>query len=259
MKIKVSIITVCFNSELTIRRTIESVLFQSYPNFELIIVDGCSTDNTVSIVNEYMFDQRIILISEPDDGLYDAMNKGINISTGDIVGVLNSDDFYKNNLSLIEIVKPFCDSMDIDGVYGDVVYIDKSKSSRVKRRYSSKHFRKIFFHFGMMPPHATVYLKREIFIKYGNYSLDYRIVSDFDFLLRVMFLNKIKTVYIPCVLVVMQIGGVSSNGLKSVVALNREIVSSCKRNKVYTNIILVWLKYIFKIFEWRYLLLRKPY
>ena len=259
MRIKVSIITVCLNAENTIRRTIESVLSQSYQNFELIIVDGCSLDNTVSIVREYISDNRICLISEPDQGLYDAMNKGIMFSTGDIIGILNSDDFYSSKRSLELIVKPFNTSKDIEGVYGDVIYIDKSKSGSIKRHYSSKYFRRRLFIIGMMPPHATVYLKRDIFVKFGCYSLDYKIVSDFDFLLRVMFLVKIKTIYIPSILVVMQLGGLSSSGFKSVFALNREIVQSCRKNNVYTNICLVWLKYIFKIFEWRYLLFNNSY
>ena len=259
MEIKVSIVTVCFNAEKTIRRTIESVLSQSYQNFELIIVDGCSFDNTVSIIREYISDDRISLISEPDDGLYDAMNKGIRFSTGDIIGMLNSDDFYSSYRSLELIVKPFCSLKDIDGVYGDVIYIDKSKIGSIKRHYSSKYFRRILFVIGMMPPHPTVYLRRDIFVKFGYYSLDYKIVSDFDFLLRVMYLEKINTIYIPSILVVMQLGGLSSSGFKSVFDLNREIVQSCRKNNVYTNKCLVWLKYIFKIFEWRYVLFNKSY
>ena len=249
---KITLITVSYNSELTISETIESVLNQTYFNIEYIIVDGNSSDNTLRIVKkcEKLFLGRLKWISEPDKGLYDAMNKGIKAATGDIIGILNSDDFFSSSHVISEIVN-FFKQNDIDALYGDVKFVNPDNLSKNVRYYSSKIFRPGLFRFGFMPAHPTFYMKRDMYEKYGLYELDYKIASDYDLLIRYLYKYKIKYKYLSSCFVTMRTGGVSTENWKSRIVLNKEIVKACKKYGIYTNMFFLSFKYLYKIFELR--------
>ena len=244
---KISIITATYNSAKTIRDTIESVLAQSYTNFEYIIVDGASKDDTLKIISEYG-DRISKVISEPDKGIYDAMNKGIAAATGDVVGILNSDDFYTTNDVLAQIAQQF-EKDDTDAVYGDIQFVNPSNLDKIVRYYSSKIFRPSLFRFGFMPAHPSFYVKRACYSTLGNYHLDYKIASDYDLLIRFLYKERISTSYLPTSIVTMRTGGVSTDGVQSRIVLNKEIVKACKRYGIYTNMFFLCFKYLYKIFE----------
>lgn len=242
---KISVITVCFNSELTIRDTIESVRDQSYPEIEYIIVDGLSQDKTLSIVNEYK-DVVDLIISEPDHGIYDAMNKGIKAASGDVIGILNSDDFFASSQSIADIVDTFDINKGIDGVYGDLVYVKENDISKISRTYSSKLFSKSKIRFGFMLPHPTFYIKKQKYIEFGYYKLDYRVSADFELITR-HICKGINLVRVPSVLVKMREGGISSRGIFWRIHQNIEISKACRSNGIYTSIFLIMFKLPFKI------------
>jgi glycosyltransferase involved in cell wall biosynthesis len=244
---KISVVTVCFNSEKTIAETINSVINQDYTNLEYIIVDGKSTDRTLEIINQYR-DKINVIISEKDLGLYDAINKGIKIATGDIVGILNSDDLFNGNNVLSKINNSFNLRDDIEIIFSDVIFFDDVKKKTV-RYYSSKYFKPFLFRYGFQPAHPTFYAKKYLFDKIGNYDIKYTIASDFDLMSRFLYIHKIKYLYIKDVWVKMLIGGVSTSGIKSVIKINSEIIDSCKKNRIHTNIILIYSKYLFKWFS----------
>lgn len=250
--LKVSIITVCFNSADTIRDTIESVLEQTYDNIEHIIVDGASEDDTLQIVNEYSKSLGPI-ISEPDKGLYDAMNKGIAIANGDIVGILNSDDFYEDKQVIENIAETFKTSPSPDLVFGDVVFVKPEDLSAVTRHYRAAHFRAWKLRFGWMPPHPATFVRRELYEKAGKYRLDMTIAADYEMFIRWLLIYKCDYKHISRVAVRMRSGGVSTSGLASSLLLNREIVRACRSNGIYTNLLLVLTKLPFKLLElaWR--------
>lgn len=244
---KVSIVTVTYNSESTLRDTIESVLSQDYDNIEYIIVDGQSTDATLSIIDEYR-DRISVVISESDRGIYDAMNKGIDRATGDIVGILNSDDYFSDNHIVSMIAGEFDGT--VDAVYGDVVFISPSSPQKVVRYYSSKIFKPSRMVMGLSPAHPSFYVKREFYERYGKYNISYRIASDFDLFVR-FFSSPMRYRYVEKVFVKMRTGGISTRGLKSKYILNKEILKICKRNGIRTNLFVVLSRYFFKMFEIR--------
>jgi glycosyltransferase involved in cell wall biosynthesis len=244
---KVSIVTTTYNSGLTVRDTLESVKAQDYPNIEHIVVDGRSTDNTIDIIRE--FPHVAQYLSEEDQGLYDAINKGIRMSTGDIVGILNSDDFFPEPDVLSAIMKAF-EKENVDAVYGDIAFVKPENLRKIVRFYSSKKFHPRKFARGYMPAHPSFYAKRDCFEKLGFYQLDYKIAADFELLMR-FFLNKnIKTYYLHKVIVYMRTGGVSNKNFLSRYILNKEIIKACRENGVKTNMLFVSLKYFNKIFEY---------
>jgi glycosyltransferase involved in cell wall biosynthesis len=232
---KVSIITVCFNSEKTIEDTIKSVQSQTYPDIEYIVIDGNSNDCTNEIVTKFK-DIVKVHVTEPDDGLYDAMNKGIKLATGDIVGVLNSDDILASDETIFNLVSAIGNS---DGIYGDVGFYSGHDFSVKKRRYSSAGFKKSKFSRGMMPAHPSFYAKKECFEKVGSYRTDFRIASDFDMLLRITYLEE--------EIVKMRLGGVSTSGFMSNYILNKEILRSCKSNGVKASWFSIISKYPSKV------------
>jgi len=250
---KISIITVCFNSAKTIRNTIESVLSQDYLLIEYIIIDGQSKDNTMNIVNEYN-DKISIIISEPDLGIYDAMNKGIHLATGDVIGILNSDDFYENHGVISEVINQFMSKAESSLVFGDVVFVEPSNTQEIVRFYNSDKFKTWKLRFGWMPPHPASFFKRSAYEQVGNYSLDYKIAADYELFVRMLMVHKLSYARINKVLVRMRAGGVSTSGFKNSLLLNMEIVKACKNNGVYTNLFLVLLKIPFKFLE----LIKKP-
>ena len=245
---KISIITVCYNSESTIRDTIESVLSQSYASIEYIIVDGASSDGTMAVVDEYR-DRIATVISEPDNGIYDAMNKGIKLATGDVVGILNSDDFYQNNDVIFDVVCHFDSLPDSDVVFGDVVFVAPGKLEKIIRFYRSGHFKPWKLRFGWMPPHPATFIKKCAYDQVGFYSLDYKISSDYEMFVRLLLVHRLTYSRINKVLVRMRTGGVSTAGIKSRLLLNKEIVRACRKNGVYTNLVFVLSKLPFKLME----------
>ncbi len=225
---KISIITVCFNSGKTIKDTFNSVLEQTYTNFEYIVIDGKSSDNTLQIIEDYKnkFKNRGIefkYISEKDKGIYDAMNKGIKMSSGDIIGIINSDDILANCNVFKHIVDSF--NEDIDAIYGDVVYMD-DKFKKLMRVFISGKARK---HFAWHPTHPTLYVRKKIYDKYGVYNIKYRIAADLDFMLRITNMN-IKYNYIKEYLVIMRTGGKSTNGLRGYTDNMKEAALVTKNN-----------------------------
>lgn len=242
---KISIITVVWNNATTIKDAIDSVLSQTYENIEYIIVDGASTDGTIEIVQRYG-DNISKFISEPDKGLYDAMNKGIALSTGDVVGILNSDDFYIDGFVIETVVKEF-NSKGVDSVYADLVFVKPENLKKVVRYYDSSHFSPEKFAYGWMPAHPTFFVKRKIYKKYGLFKTDYKIAADYELLTRFLAKNKISYSYIKEPIVKMRIGGASTSGIKSNYVLNREIIRACKENDIYTNWLMVLSKYPKKI------------
>jgi len=242
---KISIITATYNSAVTIAQCIASVNGQTYPNIEHIIVDGASNDNTTEIIKS-MPNRVTQLISEPDNGIYDAMNKGISIATGDIIGTLNSDDFYTANDVIERIVSAF-QLETVEGVYGDVCFVRPANLKKVVRYYSAALFKPAMLRFGFMPPHPGFYVRSKKYKELGLYKTDYRIAADYELLIRFLKVNKIKTQYLNFCVVTMRTGGDSTRNIKSNWILNREIVRGCRENGIYTNMIILSLKYMVKI------------
>ena len=248
---KISLITITYNSGETLADTIQSVLNQTYTDIEYILVDGASKDKTVSIIKQYepLLGGRMKWISEPDKGLYDAMNKGIRMATGDIVGILNSDDFFTSNDILQKIADAFQQNTKLDAVYGDVHFVHPNNLNKIVRYYSSKVFKRSLMKFGFMPAHPSFYIRREYFDKYGLYKTDYKIAADFEFLLRVIYKEKIKIQYLPIDMVTMRTGGASTSGLESHKRIMKEHLRAFRENEISTNRFLLSLRYIYKLIE----------
>jgi glycosyltransferase involved in cell wall biosynthesis len=246
---KISIVTVCYNSEATIRDTIESVLAQSYSDIEYIIVDGASSDRTMAIIDEYKDHRIATVVSEPDQGIYDAMNKGIKLATGDVVGILNSDDFYQNNDVVQDVVCQFDACLVADIVFGDVVFVASDNLGKIIRYYRSGHFRPWKLRFGWMPAHTATFVKKSVYDLVGLYSLEFKISSDYEMFVRLLLVHKLCFSRIDKVLVRMRTGGVSTAGIKSSLLLNKEIVKACRKNSIYTNLMFVLSKIPFKLLE----------
>lgn len=242
---KISIITASYNSSKTIAECIESVYKQTYSNIEHIIVDGASTDKTLEIINTTP--NRVTkIISEPDKGIYDAMNKGIKLASGDVIGILNSDDFLTSD-NVIEKIADTLKSKQIDGIYGDICFVRPENTSKVVRYYTSRLFKPFMFRFGFMPPHPSFYVRRKWYENLGLYKTDYKIAADYELLIRFLNVNKVRTNYLNTCIVTMRTGGESTRNLKSNWILNKEIVRGCSENNIYTNMFFLSLKYLFKI------------
>lgn len=246
----ISIITITFNSAATLRDTIQSVLSQSYPNIEYILIDGASKDNTVEIIKEYapLFKGRIRWISEPDKGLYDAMNKGIRMATGDIVGIINSDDYYHRTDVIAQVAEGFQEK-GIQAIYGDVRFVHPDNLDKTVRYYSSKNFSPKLFRYGFMPAHPTFFTYRKYFDEFGYYKTDYRIAADYELLIRFLYTHHLKAKYLPLDFMKMRTGGASTASFKSNLLLNKEIVRACRENGLWTCMPLLFLKYFIKVFE----------
>jgi glycosyltransferase involved in cell wall biosynthesis len=245
---KISLITVCYNSKKNIESTINSVVSQKFPNKEYIVIDGGSTDGTVELLSKYSKEVNLI-VSEPDKGIYDAMNKGIRLATGDIVGTLNSDDFFCDDMVLSRVAEAF-ENENTDAVYGDVKFIDPNDNKRIIRYYSSKKFKLEHIKFGFMVAHPSFYVRKELFHKFGFYKENYSISGDFELLVRFLYTHKINAKYLPFPFVSMRMGGISTGSLKSKIILNKENVKACLENGIKTNIFFMYLKYFVKIFEY---------
>jgi len=242
---KISIITATYNSANTIAECIASVHKQTHQTIEHIIVDGASKDSTLAIINS-MPSRVAKIVSEPDKGIYDAMNKGIKLATGDVIGILNSDDFFSSDDVIEKIVSAFKNN-DVDGVYGDICFVKPSDLNRVVRYYSAKWFKPSLFRFGFMPPHPSFYVRKECYQKLGLYKIDYKIAADYELLIRYLKVHQLKTRYLNFCVVTMRTGGDSTRNLKSNWILNKEIVRGCRENGIYTNMMILSAKYVFKI------------
>ncbi len=247
---KISIITATYNSGKTVKDTLESVLCQTYNDYEYLIIDGASKDDTMSIVKLYepQFEGRLKYISEPDKGLYDAMNKGLKMTTGDVVGILNSDDFYTSNDALQVIADAFAQN-DIDATYGDIHFVNDDNLQKCVRYYSSSVFRRPLMRIGLMPAHPSFYCRKAVYDKYGYFDTSYRIAADFENLLRLIFINRIKTKYIQKDFVTMRTGGTSTAGIGSRTKIMHDHLRAMRQNGVYSNAFLLSLRYIYKVWE----------
>ncbi len=227
---KISIITATYNSADTVEDTIKSIVGQTYPNVEYIIVDGGSTDGTLDIVNRYK-DRITRVISEKDNGIFDAFNKGIALTTGDIVGILNSDDFYADS-SVIQNVADKFKSSSVDTVYGDLVYIDPQDTSIVRRLWRAGEYQKSKFKTGWMPPHPTFFAKKNLYDKYGMFNTWMKVSNDYELVLRFLYKNNATAAYIPKVLVKMRTGGNSNSSLSRRFLANQEDRKAWKTNSL---------------------------
>lgn len=244
---KVSIITVTFNSAATLRDTLESVRDQDYPDVEHILVDGASKDGTVDIIKSYPHVKK--WVSEKDKGLYDAINKGIRMASGDIVGILNSDDFFPRKDVLSVIARTFKENK-IDAVYGDIAFVKPDNLQKIVRLYSSGKFAPRKFAYGYMPAHPSFYAKKSCYDAMGLYKEDYKIAADYELVMRFIHKHGIACRYIPQTMVYMRTGGVSNKSIFSRYLLNKEIIKACKENGVGTNMFVLSFKYLNKIFEY---------
>ena len=260
---KISLITACYNSAKTIKTAIDSVLSQKGVEIEYIVVDGGSKDGTVDLLKSYepKFNGWMRWISEPDKGMYDAINKGIKMATGDVVGILNADDVLASDDTLAHIVSAFNtdsyplapDSSRIDAVYADIRFVREGETVEAVRkaetvRYcSAKRWRPWMFRFAAMVPHPSFYVRRESFERLGGYSLDYRICADFELELRYLYLAKLRAAYLPECVVVMRMGGMSTAGWRSNVLINREDLRALRSHGIWSCLPLIYLKYLFKI------------
>ena len=244
---KVSIITITYNSEATIRDTIESVINQTYKNIEYIFIDGKSTDNTISIIKSYG-ENISTLISEKDNGLYDALNKGIALATGDIIGILHSDDFYTNFNVITNIVSSF-DKSNADAVYADLYYVDKNNTNQIHRKWKSGNYKDGMFLNGWMPPHPTFFVKRIIYEKFGSFNSALTSAADYELMLRLIHKHKIKLVYLAEFIIKMRVGGKSNISLKNRIRANKEDRLAWKLNNVKPYFYTLYLKPIRKIVQ----------
>ena len=248
-KMKVSIITVAYNSASTIRYAIDSVLSQTYKDIEYIVVDGDSHDGTQDVIRTFepKFGNRLRWISEKDSGIYDAMNKGVTMSTGDVVGILNSDDFLTSNTVIEQMVALFPD--DAGAVYGDVHFVKTKDLHKHVRYYSGKIFRPWLIRLGFLPPHPSLYVRRELFSKYGFYDTSYKISGDFELIARLCLRYHVPMKYIHLDFVTMRIGGVSTQNFRNRMLGANEDVIACKQNGIKTHRLLIYLKFPIKALE----------
>ena len=249
---RITIITACYNSGATIRTCFDSVLSQKGVDVEYIVVDGGYKDGTVDIIKEYStrstHSTRLAFkwISERDQGMYDAINKGIQMATGGIVGILNADDMLESPDTLAHVAEAF--TSEVDAVYADIRFVKDDLNTTV-RYYSAKHWKPWMLQWGKMPPHPSVYIRRELFDKYGLYKLGYDIAADYELLIRYLRMAKLRTRYLNESLVRMRMGGKSTRGWKSFKTLNKEIVRGNLENGYFCCFPMLLPKYLFKIFE----------
>jgi glycosyltransferase involved in cell wall biosynthesis len=245
--LKISVITVCYNSAKTLEQTILSVKSQEWLNKEHLIIDGKSNDGTAEILKKYTNDLSYV-VSEPDNGIYDAMNKGLAEASGDIICFLNADDYYANaNVFSLIINKMMKENLNL--VYADAVYFSQKKPNKIKRYYSSKQFTPQKIAFGIMPAHPSVFVKREIMQQTGRFDNSFKIAGDFEYLIRIFKNKNIRYGYISLPLVKMQLGGVSNQSIRNRQIINIELLKACKKNNISTNLFKLLLRYVYKFKE----------
>jgi len=250
---KISIITACWNSAKTIRDTMASVARQKGAEVEYIVVDGGSTDGTVEIIKEFEKNFTFRWLSEKDHGLYDAINKGIRMATGDVVGICNADDILAEDDTVAKIAEAFVGDEGLDGIYADIRFVrggegvDALRAAPTARYCTGKFFRRWMFRFATFPAHPSTFVRREWFEKAGGYSLEYKICADFEMMLRLFWKHHIRAKYLPICTHVMRMGGLSTGGLKSNIRINKEDLRALKANGYWSCMPLIYTKYLFKI------------
>jgi glycosyltransferase involved in cell wall biosynthesis len=245
--VRVSIITACYNRAATVGAAIESVAAQTYGDIEHIVVDGGSSDGTLDVLARHRASVAK-LIPGPDKGIYDALNKGIAAATGEIVGILHSDDLYARNDVIATVVERM-QSQSLDALYGDVAFVRADDVDRVVRVYSSRRFQPSRIAWGWMPAHPALFLRRAVYRRYGGFKTDYRIAADFEFVARIFSTGELGYAHLPQVLVKMRLGGVSTRGWRSTLTLNREVMRACRENGIATNYFKILSKYPAKALE----------
>lgn len=247
----ISIITVTYNSEKTIRDTLASVATQDYPHIEHIIVDGLSRDNTLAIVREFPHVTRII--SEKDYGIYDAMNKGIKAATGEIIGCLNSDDFYASATVITKVVEQMM-ADKASALYGDLVYVRPDRTTKITRTWIAGKFKPRKFLFGWMPPHPTFFVRRDVYQQYGLFNTTLRSAADYELMLRFLYKARISVSYLPQILVRMRAGGMSNASFRNRINANREDRQAWRVNQLHPYFYTTLLKPLRKLIQY----VRKP-
>ena len=242
---KISIITAVLNGKDTIRDTLRSVLSQVYENVEHVIIDGGSTDGTLDVIKKY--DGNLAkLVSERDYGIYDALNKGINLSSGDVIGILNGDDLYAHD-KVLEVVADVFEKQKVDSCYGDLQYVNRDDTSKIIRQWRSSGYKPGKFNYGWMPPHPTFFVKKDIYEKFGYFNTNFKIAADYELMLRFLEKFRISTHYIPEVLIKMRVGGVSNKNLRNMFLKSREDCKAWKVNDLKGRFYTVLLKNLSKI------------
>jgi glycosyltransferase involved in cell wall biosynthesis len=247
---RISVITACFNSSAVLPTALASVRSQTHPQVEHIVVDGASTDGTVAQLQSWAaaangpFQWR----SEPDRGLYDALNKGIQRASGDVVGLLHADDFFAADDILAKVAAAFTDPA-VECVFGDVRFVRPTNLHKTVRYYCARLFRPWMLRFGFMPPHPTFFARRELFARLGYYQTDYRIAADYELLVRYLWRHRLRYRYLDLAMTRMRLGGLSTRSLRSTWILNCEIVRGCRANGMWTALPLLFFKYVFKVGE----------
>lgn len=245
---KISLITVTYNSAKTLQETIDSIRSQTYNDIEHIIIDGNSKDETLNIIKKNTSISKYV--SEPDDGLYFAMNKGLSIASGDVIGILNSDDVYSNKEVISSVVNFFKINRSVDAVYGDLCYVKEDNLSKVVRYWKSGAYDRQRFRRGWMPPHPTIFFKKEVYHKYGNFNTALRSASDYEIMLRFLYKNKVTCGYLPKVMVLMRMGGNSNQSFSHRIKANKEDQFAWKVNDLKMPVLLRFFKPFRKLLQY---------
>lgn len=246
----ISVITVCFNSVKTIENTIRSVAGQTHSDIEHIVVDGASTDGTLDVIDRYL-DKLAKVVSEPDRGIYDAMNKGLQLASGKVIGFLNADDVYADS-GVLERVSAIMEAEKLDALFGDAEFVSPARPDRPLRRYRSKRFCPERIAWGWMPAHPALFLRRQVYERFGSFRTDYRIAGDFELVARMFHGGSLSYRHVPEVLVRMRTGGVSTGGWRNTILLNREVLRACRENDIPTSLPKILSKYPAKLLEFLY-------
>ena len=242
---KISIITVVYNNAETIEETILSVASQSYRDIEHIVVDGVSTDGTMDVVRRHR-EKIAKLVSEPDEGIFDAMNKGIRLATGEVIAFLNADDIYADNAVLEQVALAFSDP-SVGACYADLVYVDPVNLNKVVRFWKSQDYKPGLFQRGWVPAHPTFFARKKVYDEYGGFDVAYRLAADFELMLRFLEKFKVKPVYIPRIFVKMRTGGASNNSIRNIIRQNMDIYRACKKNSVSVSPFFAFTKIFSKL------------
>lgn len=246
---KLSIITVVFNNEKTIKNAIESVISQTYQNIEYIIIDGGSTDNTVKIISKYR-DKIAYFVSENDQGIYHAMNKGLAVANGDVIGILNSDDLYFDKQVVENVMYQFKNNNSLDIVYGSLEYVKGSDVNKVVRNWKSKPYRSSFFEFGDVPPHPTLFLRNHVYESIGTFNLQFKLAADYEFMLRLFKSNLFTSMYIDQVFVKMRLGGATNQNFTNIWKQNREILNAWRINNFIAPFYLMPIRIFKRLYQY---------
>jgi glycosyltransferase involved in cell wall biosynthesis len=248
---KISIVTVCFNSGPTIAKTFNSIDNQSYQNVEVVVVDGGSTDNTVDVVKSF---EKVIdvFVSEPDEGIYDALNKGLRLATGDVIGILHSNDFLASTTVLEEVAKNFARMPDMDILLSSINFVADT-DDEVIREYTARGFKPWMLSFGLMPPHPGSFVRSDVYKQVGLFNTSYRIAGDFDLFVRALAIERIIYRVFPLVSVSMTTGGASTSGFKSYQSITKEFARSLSANGLFSSRLLIFFRALFKFSQFRLL------